>query len=130
MSRIKVKCIDGTDILIYGINYYIDNESDIDNIKFVDVYDDINSIEKLGTFRLDRFTEIDPNIILIEITTCAECPDSKIEHDPDPYDSFCSDDVKCFCTLTGSIITRSCRPYNIKKETLIPDDCPKLREQN
>lgn len=132
MARTKMKCIDGTDILNYGVNYYIDNESNIDNIVFVDVYAKEESIEKLGTFRLDRFDEIDkyPNVVLIEITTCAECPDGKIEHDPDPCDSFCSDDVKCTCRLTGDVITCSCRPYNIKKETLIPDNCPRLREMD
>lgn len=132
MARTKMKCIDGSDILNYGINYYIENESDIDNIVFVDVYAEEESIEKLGTFRLDRFEGIkkDPNVVLIEITTCVECPDGKIEHDPDPYDSFCSDDVKCICKLTGEVITFSCRPYNIKKETLIPDNCPRLREQD
>lgn len=132
MNRTKTTCIDGTDILEYGKNYYIDNEHTIDGLSFVDVYKGVDSTESLGTFRLDRFEDIEkePNVVLIEITTCAECPDSKIEHDPDPYDSFCSDDVKCICKLTGEVITSSCRPYNIKKETLIPDDCPRLREMD
>lgn len=61
--------------------------------------------------------------------------------DSDPYDSFCSDDQAVVCKKmpTNNIkpssnhasdrqrykcITVECRPYNLRKETNIPDWCP------
>jgi len=77
----------------------------------------------------------------IQITSCLECPHHKIIADPDPYDSFCSDDKAVICLKVkkrkdlGSIyasnqqefktILVSERPYHITKERAkIPDWCP------
>jgi hypothetical protein len=71
-----------------------------------------------------------------EITSCVDCPHHRIERDPDPHDSFCSDDVKVRCDLSRVVssgyyekepyVTVACRPYNTRKETPIPDWCPLL----
>lgn len=80
----------------------------------------------------------------LKITSCMDCKDHKVISDPDPHDSFCDDDEAVICTLTkkekGEIkpnseyeadkqdfktITVSCRPYNKRRETPIPDWCPK-----
>lgn len=76
----------------------------------------------------------------VEIKNCYECPHHKIYNDPDPYDSFCDDDIAVKCELCKGepkkglmgeyrmgkpMITVACRPYNIKKECAgIPDWCP------
>jgi len=59
---------------------------------------------------------------------CMDCPHHKVEHDPDPTDSFCDDDQAVLCTLAKNInnqhrwcdnhvwdhrpITWSCRPHH------------------
>jgi len=73
---------------------------------------------------------------------CLDCPSHKVIADPDPYDSFCSDDVAVICTLMTQTpdnfpkyysdaqefkcVTISCRPYNKRKESETPDWCPKI----
>ncbi len=74
--------------------------------------------------------------------TCIECNEHMIINDPDPNYWFCDNDVAVVCKLTtnpyrdlGSVyianrnefrcITVACRPYNVKKETTIPEWCPK-----
>lgn len=74
--------------------------------------------------------------------TCMECNHSKVIQDPDPHDWFCDDDKAVVCDLTTNpsmdkksdyaanrqkyrCITVSCRPYNLEKETPIPEWCSK-----
>jgi hypothetical protein len=74
--------------------------------------------------------------------TCIDCNEHRVIKDPDPNDWFCDDDVAVVCTLMGNTkrdldskylaernefrcITVGCRPYNIKKETVVPEWCPK-----
>jgi hypothetical protein len=57
---------------------------------------------------------------------CTECPSHRILPDPDPYDSFCSDDVKVSCVaLNGRYVTVGCRPFWVQEETGVPDWCPR-----
>ena len=73
--------------------------------------------------------------------SCIECAHHKIISDPDPHDWFCDDDKAVVCTKTINderdetseyvsdrnefkCVTRSCRPYNVEKESNIPDWCP------
>ncbi len=79
--------------------------------------------------------------ITLEFSNCIDCPHHSVIRDPDPYDSFCSDDVAVVCTKTKrkgrkpssryladqspyKLITTSCRPYNTRKECPIPKWCP------
>lgn len=71
---------------------------------------------------------------------CIDCPQHRVVADPDPTDSFCSDDEAVLCTLTpntkGALywargvpfanrpVATSCRPYNKRKECATPDWCP------
>ena len=72
---------------------------------------------------------------------CIDCQFHYIIKDPDPDDWFCSDDVAVICTLTPNperdleskytsdhsefrAITRSCRPFYVKKESTTPMWCP------
>lgn len=66
------------------------------------------------------------NIVTKKLTNCTQCEFHEVLPDPDPYDWFCDDDVKVICTKKRKNITVACRPYNTKKETLIPDWCPLL----
>lgn len=87
------------------------------------------------------------NKIKIEktIENCLDCEFCKVIPDPDPFDSFCSDDEASVCTklkndkqdITSKwvadrqefkIISPSCRPYNTRKESSIPDWCPLLNK--
>lgn len=77
-------------------------------------------------------------------TNCVDCPHRTIENDPDPTDSFCSDDVAVLCKKAVNdnhkkrwydnmewpykAITWSCRPHHIRKECSTPDWCPLLNE--
>lgn len=73
-----------------------------------------------------------------EIGHCTMCPNHLVEKDPDPFDSFCSDDVKIRCTLSKAgyrgnyqkepYITVGCRPYNTSKEDEVPDWCPLIKQ--
>jgi hypothetical protein len=87
------------------------------------------------------------NTVTEALTNCTQCKMHEIIPDPDPNDWFCDDDVAVVCKLTEGnpqhdpnsrymadrqnvhrCITRSCRPYNTAKETLIPNWCPKLTQ--
>lgn len=61
---------------------------------------------------------------IISITNCIDCPFHSVRPDPDPDDWFNDDDVKVVCTKTNKEITSMCRPYNLRKESDIPDWCP------
>jgi len=75
--------------------------------------------------------------------TCLDCPFHKIIDDPDPWDSWCRDDVAIVCTrksnpnrkensIHASVrseydsIAVSCRPFQsvLKSEAIIPEWCP------
>lgn len=73
--------------------------------------------------------------------SCIDCQFHKIVPDPDPFDEFCRDDVGVVCTLVvnddkqefslylidkheNKSIAVSCRPYNVKKEAIVPHWCP------
>ena len=74
------------------------------------------------------------------MNNCTECDYSLIINDPDPYDWFCDDDKALLCTRVGKEtdknslhaskkypykeVTMGCRPYNLKKETEVPNWCP------
>jgi hypothetical protein len=77
-----------------------------------------------------------------KIEACIDCEFHETINDPDPHDWFCDDDVAVVCTLVendkrnleseymsdghkNKLVTRSCRPYRIRKETIIPSWCPK-----
>ena len=80
-----------------------------------------------------------------QITNCTECPHVQIVGDPDPTDSFCSDDEAALCAISPntaeskqwlsgnpwphSPITVSCRPYQIKTSCNIPEWCPLRKEK-
>ena len=81
-----------------------------------------------------------------QVTYCTECPNCEVVPDPDPYDSFCSDDEATLCMATPNTdrsstphasrepwshrpITVSARPYQTIKESTVPDWCP-LREKS
>lgn len=76
-----------------------------------------------------------------KITKCTQCKFSKVIPDPDFSDSFNYDDVAVVCLKKNNsnqdinskylvdrqkyaIITCSCRPYEIEKESDIPNWCP------
>lgn len=85
------------------------------------------------------------NEINLSINNCMDCNKHLVENDPDPYDSFNSDDVAVLCQLTENTenvshfapslglfqfkpITVSCRPYNKRKECDIPNWCPCIKK--
>ena len=55
---------------------------------------------------------------------CMDCPAHKVKSDPDPFDSFCSDDEKVVCGHTGKNITVACRPHHKRNECTVPSWCP------
>lgn len=73
-------------------------------------------------------------------TNCMNCPQHKVECDPDPTDWFCDDDQAVLCTLAKNIhnqhrwcdnhvwahrpITWSCRPHNKRADCDTPEWCP------
>lgn len=76
---------------------------------------------------------------------CTECDSHLIIKDPDPYDWFCDDDVAVVCKLSPNpkknekseylsdrsdfrSVASSCRPYNVKKEAIVPSWCPKNKK--
>jgi hypothetical protein len=84
-----------------------------------------------------------------KLVNCMDCKAHKVIADPDPYDWFCDDDRAVLCTLIKGnpdydpkspyaatcqnehrCVTVSCRPYNLRKESEIPDWCPKLPQEN
>lgn len=62
--------------------------------------------------------------VLLEIKNCLDCPHHEVQNDPDPLDWFCDDDIKVFCKKKKKNITVACRPYNLRKESKVPDWCP------
>ena len=86
--------------------------------------------------------------ITIDIESCTECPHHEVVGDPDPHDSFCSDDVAVLCTkmpnsegkkyfasILGAYkhrpVTVSCRPHRAAHEARVPEWCPlKNKEQS
>lgn len=86
------------------------------------------------------------NQATLTLTNCLDCPHHEIIADPDPYDSFCSDDEAVICKLTPNenkdlkaawrsrrqdykLVTSACRPYRIREESQIPDWCPLLKKE-
>jgi hypothetical protein len=78
---------------------------------------------------------------------CIDCKNHAIIDDPDPHDWFCDDDVAVVCKITPNdnqnissyylsdkqefkCITRSCRPYNKRKESERPIWCPLIKEND
>jgi hypothetical protein len=64
---------------------------------------------------------------LLKLDNCIDCPFHEVLPDPDPDDSFNDDDVKVVCRKTKrqkNTVTVACRPYNIRKESDIPEWCP------
>lgn len=72
---------------------------------------------------------------------CLDCPHHEVIMDPDPHDSFCSDDEAVVCNLVKNnrqemsslyrsdrhvqkAVSKSCRPYNTRKESETPSWCP------
>ena len=82
---------------------------------------------------------------------CLDCPAHRVISDPDPLDWFCDDDLAVYCDHMRKseeqkerenlslinynayyatreydkfFITWSCRPYNLRKECIVPDCCP------
>lgn len=66
--------------------------------------------------------------VLLRIESCLDCPHHKKRADPDPHDSFCRDDMQVLCGKAGRAVASSCRPYNMRREALVPPWCP-LREE-
>lgn len=79
-------------------------------------------------------------IVHLKIANCIDCPNHEVVSDPDPYDSFCSDDVAVLCKASANTdrgthwasgylwphraITSSCRPYRTRNECEVPEWCP------
>lgn len=72
---------------------------------------------------------------------CLDCPHHVVVvQDPDPDDWFCDDDVAVLCGKTPNttgrkfqaskrlfpnrVVTNSCRPYNMRRDSKRPDWCP------
>ena len=72
---------------------------------------------------------------------CLDCDNHKIIADPDPDDWFCDDDKAVVCKISTNpkqdlsskwksdhhanrSVTRSCRPYNLREESTVPEWCP------
>lgn len=85
------------------------------------------------------------SIAILKISNCLDCPHHKVIDDGDPYDSFCSDDMAVVCKLTPNntlnlesvwVVDRnkfrgvsfSCRPYNLRKESSVPNWCPLIEK--
>lgn len=68
------------------------------------------------------------NTVHIMIKNCMDCPHHEVKADPDPSDWFNDDDQKIVCKKRrGRAIATAVRPYNLRKESEIPDWCPLLR---
>lgn len=74
--------------------------------------------------------------------SCLDCRSHRVINDPDPNDSFCDDDLAVVCTKTPNdkrdtksryvadhsewkVVEPSIRPYNLRKESVVPSWCPK-----
>lgn len=92
-------------------------------------------------------TPTDRVFVTIKIESCMDCHNHIVDRDPDPHDSFNSDDEAVLCRLCPNTehkmhyaqalgefafkpITLSCRPYMKRKETNIPEWCPLLPPSN
>ena len=65
-----------------------------------------------------------------KISNCIDCPFHKVLPDPDPHDWFCDDDMKVVCTKKeNKQITCACRPYNLRKESEVPEWCPLIETE-
>lgn len=75
-----------------------------------------------------------------EISCCLECNAHEVLPDPEPGDRFCDDSVAVRCMAADQskttyykesiragepYVTVACRPYDMRKETKIPDWCPR-----
>lgn len=75
------------------------------------------------------------------MNNCIECVNHRVINDPDPHDWFCDDDMAVVCSITKNdkrdakseyasdksefkVIACSVRPYNLTKESKIPEWCP------
>lgn len=70
------------------------------------------------------------NVVVLKIDNCTKCPFHEVRNDSDPDDWFNDDDVKVVCTKTKRVnneVASSCRPYNIVKESNVPEWCPLKR---
>lgn len=62
--------------------------------------------------------------------SCLSCEFHEVINDPDPEDWFCDDDTQVINSKYLSdrnqfkCITKSCRPYNVVKESDTPAWCP------
>ncbi len=82
---------------------------------------------------------------MLPTSSCLDCKSHAVIADPDPNDSFCDDDCAVVCMATKNdrmdkmsehlaehspfkSITVGCRPYNLRKESVIPSWCP-LKDQ-
>lgn len=65
----------------------------------------------------------------LAIKNCLDCPHHNVLPDPDPDDWFNDDDMRVVCTKAQKDVTRACRPYNLEKESAIPNWCPLLNTQ-
>ena len=92
--------------------------------------------------------EVKPTAVTVTftktVTNCTECPNFMAVDDPDPHDSFCSDDVAGLCKAMVNVdriarwsdqstfphrpVTTSCRPHRLKEECDIPKWCPFLAQ--
>lgn len=67
----------------------------------------------------------DKYVAILEIENCMDCPFHAVLPDPDPHDSFCSDDVKVVCNKANhKPITVACRPHRTRYECAVPHWCP------
>jgi hypothetical protein len=79
----------------------------------------------------------------LTISNCMDCPYCEEISDPDPYDFFCSNDVAFICKKSPMRakpksphladhkpfrkIVSGCRPYGLRKQTLVPKWCPLIK---
>lgn len=98
-------------------------------------------IKKEDIIVSEKNTKVKPIQKSISVNNCMECPHHEVISDGDPHDSFCSDDKAVVCQLVKNkerninslyhsdrsefkAITRSARPYNLRKECNVPEWCP------
>jgi|TARA_Y100000310_G_C20598448_1_gene771731 hypothetical protein len=84
---------------------------------------------------------------LVPEKSCMDCNHHKIIYDPDPEDWFCDDDVAVVCLKVLNknrnlnskwesdhseykAIACSIRPYNIRRESIVPQWCPLINRKD
>lgn len=67
--------------------------------------------------------------IQVDIENCMDCIHKNIQSDPDPDDWFCDDDMKLLCKINYRIVTRGCRPHQLRKECEVPSWCKFLKKE-